>query len=282
MSSSSDVRVIRTQSSLRKTSSSKKKRRLRVVPASFGHARVRASSREPGGVGSRDAAARGFGVVAREGSLCATRVIWSRARNAGSAGRPERRGEVSRRPRARRKKAPTRKTKRLRRRRVGSRRFPSALSASRSPATKSLAHAPVRLLRGRDGGEDLLHLLGGVDVPVPVELGVHDGAVDVHFKRAGRSGRGRPRRLRLGELGLDGVLHRPPLGGVAWRRAEGKTRRGSVLTWARARDRDDAHAGSLRSRADGRDVSMRRRSRKRLFRSARRTGARTHLSHRST
>jgi hypothetical protein len=227
VSSSSDVRVIRTQSSLRKTSSSKKKRRLRVVPASFGHARVRASSREPGGVGSRDAAARGFGVVAREGSLCATRVIWSRARNAGSAGRPERRGEVSRRPRARRKKAPTRKTKRLRRHMaVGSRRFPSALSASRSPATKSLAHASVRLLRGRDGGEDLLHLLGGVDVPVPVELGVHDGAVDVHFKRAGRSGRGRPRRLRLGELGLDGVLHRPPLGGVAWRRARAKHEEG--------------------------------------------------------
>ena len=103
--SSSDVRVIRTQSSLRKTSSSKKKRRLRVVPASFGRARVRASSREPGGVGSRDAAARGFGVVARESSLCATRVIWSRARNAGSAGRLERRGEVSRPPRAKKKES---------------------------------------------------------------------------------------------------------------------------------------------------------------------------------
>ena len=98
MSSSSDVRVIRTQSSLRKTSSSKKKRRLRVVPASFGRARVRASSREPGGVGSRDAAARGFGVVAREGSLCATRVIVARekCRLGGASGATRRESRVRR------------------------------------------------------------------------------------------------------------------------------------------------------------------------------------------
>jgi hypothetical protein len=74
------------------------------------------------------------------------------------------------------------------------------------------------LLRSRDCGEDLLHPLS-LDPPVAVELGVHDGAADVHFERAGFFRRRCGRRFRGRELRLDGVLHRRPLGGVngAWR-----------------------------------------------------------------